>query len=70
MDVVDAVGVLMKAKDVMPDDVVFSPDEQGGKVKETYWSKDDVVIISFHGQFGLQCHPDTELLVARKGQVL
>jgi hypothetical protein len=60
----------MKAKDVMPDDVVFSPNEQGGKVKETYWLMDDVITISFDSQYGLLCHPDTELLVARKGQVL
>jgi hypothetical protein len=50
--------------------VIFSPNEQGGKVKETYWSTDDIITISFYGQYGLACHPNTELLVARKGQVL
>lgn len=61
----------MKAKEVLPEDVVFSPNEQGGKVKETYWAIDsEIVVISFDSEFGLQCHPDTELLVARKGRVL
>lgn len=65
----DAMGVAVKASKIEKGDVVFSPTDQPGPVKEVYYAAEDVIVISFDGQFGLQCHPDTELLVARKGQI-
>jgi hypothetical protein len=61
---------IVKASNVEKGDVVFSPGEQTGPVKEVYSPNPDIVVISFDGQFGIQCHPDQELLVARKGQIL
>lgn len=60
----------MKAKDIEIGDVLFTADFEASPVKEHYFASENIVVIAFENNTGLQCHPDRELLVARKGQVL
>lgn len=60
----------MKAKDIQVGDVLFSADFEASPVKDFYLKADDLMVIGFENNMGFHCHPDRELLVARKGQIL
>lgn len=70
MDVVDVVGGTMKARLLKEGDQLFNPEGFPCKVRESYYAADDILVIAFDNGAGMQVHPDRELLVARKGQVL
>lgn len=60
----------MKARDVQIGDVLFTADFEASPVKDFYLAAQDILVINFENNTGFHCHPDRELLVARKGQVL
>lgn len=60
----------MKARYIEKGDVLFTADFEASPVKECYIANDTVIVIAFENETGMQCDPDRELLVARKGQIL
>ncbi len=60
----------MKAKWIEKGDQLFNPEGFPCKVSSCYYAADDILVIAFDNGFGMQVHPDRELLVARQGQVL
>lgn len=60
----------MKAKWIEKGDELFNPEGFPCKVKEGYFAATDIFVIAFDNGYGIQVHPDRDLLVARKGQIL
>lgn len=59
----------MKASKLLTKDVVFI-EGRGFLVTDAYLSTNDVMIVSFSNGYSVQLDPDTDILVARNGQVL
>jgi hypothetical protein len=60
----------MKAMYLEKGDVLFTADFEASPIRECYLANSEVLVIAFENNTGMQCHPDRELLVARKGQIL
>lgn len=64
------IGDMMKARLLKEGDQLFNPEGFPCRVNNSYYAADDILVIAFDNGYGMQVHPDRDLLVARKGEVL